>query len=130
MISSPPKKSRESDEENPWTTLGSKIVYKNPWITVREDKVIRPDGKEGIYGVVDTRIATAVVALTPEQEVYLIGQYRYSMNEYTWELIEGGSDPGEDPKNTAIRELREEAGLVAGEFIQLGLDVHVTNCHS
>ena len=117
-------------ENNPWKVLSTEIKYRNPWITVREDQVIRPDGKPGIYGVVETRIATGIVALTPQNEVYLVGQYRYPMEEYSWEIVEGGSDEGEDPLVTAKRELEEEAGIVASEWIQLGEEYHLSNCHS
>lgn len=115
---------------NPWTTLGSRIAYRNAWITVREDRVVRPDGKEGIYGVVETRIATGAVAMTPDREIYLVGQYRYPLGEYSWEIIEGGADPGEDPLEGAKRELREEAGLEAAHWEQLGGEVTLSNCHS
>ena len=106
--------------ENPWKRIESRTVYTNPWLTLREDRVIRPDGKSGIYTVVETRIATGVVALTPDEEIYLIGQYRYPTEEYSWEIVEGGSDPGEDPLDTAKRELREEAGLVAAQWAAPG----------
>lgn len=117
-------------ETNPWKTLSSKIVYKNPWITVREDSVIRPDGARGIYSVVETRIAAGVVAMTPEKQIYLVGQYRYATNNYSWEIIEGGSDKTEDPMVTAKRELQEEAGLIANTWVPLGSKLHLTNCHS
>lgn len=116
--------------DNPWQRLSSRIVYQNPWIRVREDQVIRPDGNPGIYGVVETRIATGVVALDDQQQVFLVGQFRYTMGEYSWEIIEGGSEEGETALAAAMRELREEAGLVAEEWIQLGGEVHLSNCHS
>ena len=116
--------------ENPWKRIESRTVYTNPWLTLREDRVIRPDGKSGIYTVVETRIATGVVALTPDEEIYLIGQYRYPTEEYSWEIVEGGSDPGEDPLDTAKRELREEAGLVAAQWAALGGEIHLSNCIS
>jgi len=116
--------------KNPWTTLATRVVYTNPWITVREDKVLRPNGSPGIYGVVETRLATGVLALTPEEDCYLVGQYRYTMHEYSWELIEGGSDPGEDALAAAQRELREEAGLTARDWQPLGGEIHLSNCHS
>lgn len=116
--------------ENPWKTVESRTVYSNPWMTVREDQVIRPDGKPGIYGVVQTRIATGVVALTPAQEVVLVGQYRYPTKMYSWEIIQGGTDPGEDPINACRRELQEEAGLVAKSWYALGGEVHLSNCIS
>ncbi len=115
---------------NPWTTLSSRTVYENPWIRVREDQVLRPDGKEGIYSVVETRIATGVIALDSAQNIYLVGQFRYATGVYSWEIIEGGTDNGETPLDAAKRELREEAGLVADSWQQLGPEVHLTNCHS
>jgi 8-oxo-dGTP pyrophosphatase MutT (NUDIX family) len=116
--------------KNPWQRLGSKIIYTNPWITVREDDVVTPGGTSGIYGVVETRVATGIVAMTDAQEMYLVGQYRYPVDEYSWEIPEGGSDPGEDPIVTAKRELREETGLVATDWEQLGGEVHLSNCFS
>lgn len=117
-------------EDNPWTRLNSRIVYENPWIRVREDAVIRPDGAEGIYGVVQTRLATGVIALTENDEVYLVGQYRYTMGCYSWEIIEGGSEPDETALEAAQREMREETGLVADNWRRLGGEIHLTNCHS
>lgn len=115
---------------NPWKKLGSRLIYENAWLRLREDQVIRPDGKEGIYSVIDTRVATGVVALTPEREVYLIGQFRYPTNVYSWEIVEGGADPHETPINAAKRELQEEAGLIASNWRQLGGEVHLSNCIS
>lgn len=117
-------------EKNPWTTLSSEVKYQNAWITVREDQVIRPDGAPGIYGVVDCRVATGVLALTDADEVYLVGQYRYPMDCYSWEIIEGGAETGEDPMEACKRELREEAGLEAEEWAPLGHEIHLSNCHS
>ena len=116
--------------KNPWQRRGSKLVYSNPWITVREDDVITPGGKPGIYGVVETRIATGVVALTDHNEIYLVGQYRYPVDEYSWEIPEGGSEVDEDPMVTAKRELREETGLEAESWEQLGGEIHLSNCFS
>ncbi len=116
--------------DNPWKTLSSRIVYENAWIRLREDKVIRPDGKEGIYGVVEPRIATAVIAVDVSHNIYMVGQYRYPMDEYSWEIPQGGSDPEETALEAAKRELREEAGVLAGDWLQLGEEVHTSNCHS
>lgn len=104
------------------------MVYENPFMKIREDRVIRPDGKEGLYGVVDTRYATGVVALTESQEIFLVGQYRYPTDMYSWEIIEGGSDPGESPLEAIKRELVEEAGLTAERWTQLGPEFHLSNC--
>lgn len=114
--------------KNPWRTLDRRAVYENPWIKVREDRVIRPDGQEGIYGVVETRIATGVVALTPDHHVYLVGQWRYPFDAYSWEIVEGGAEVGEDPADAIRRELREEAGLIANQWRPLGGEIHLSNC--
>ena len=115
---------------NPWKTLSSKIVYSNPWIQVREDQVICPDGTPGIYGVVEPSVATGVVAVNKDNEIYLVGQYRYPTKNYSWEIIEGGANKGETPLQAAKRELAEEAGLEASEWMQLGGIVHNSNCFS
>ena len=117
-------------EENPWKTLSSSIKYSNQWMRVREDQVVRPDGKPGIYGVIETRTATGVVALTQANEVYLVGQYRYPTKVYSWEIVEGGTDDGESPLEAAKRELKEEAGLTAEEWSDLGEEFHLSNCIS
>lgn len=116
--------------KNCWQRLDGRVVYRNPWISVREDRVLRPDGSEGIYGVVDTRTATAVVALTPDLRVYLVGQYRYTMEQYSWEVIEGGGDPGEPAIVAAQRELKEEAGLEAEHWETLCGPLHLSNGYS
>lgn len=116
---------------NPWKTNSSKEIYQNPWIRLREDQVTRPDGHPGIYSVVEAKgAATGVVALDKDNNVYLVGQYRYALDEYSWEIIEGGSEKGESPLEAIKRELVEEAGLTAKSWKQLGGEVHVSNCFS
>ncbi len=117
-------------EHNPWRTTDSRLIYKNPWITVREDQVIRPDGTSGIYGVVETKIAVGVAAVTPAHELYLVGQFRYPHQCYSWELIEGGVEHGENPLAGIQRELQEEAGLRANRWSPLGSEIHLSNCIS
>ncbi|MBX7143490.1 MAG: NUDIX hydrolase [Oligoflexia bacterium] len=120
-----------ANQDNPWKILNSKCIYENPWIRVREDNVIRPDGRPGIYGVVEARkIATGVIALNERSEIFLIGQYRYPTRHYSWEIVEGGAEIGEAPMDAAKRELREEAGLIASNWEQLGTEVHLSNCVS
>jgi 8-oxo-dGTP pyrophosphatase MutT (NUDIX family) len=108
------------ETRNPWITVSSRRVYDNPWITVREDGVVRPDGEPGIYGVVHYKnIAVGVLAIE-EDHVYLVGQYRYPLERYSWEIPEGGCPEGEEPLRAAQRELREETGLQAGRWQRLG----------
>ncbi len=115
---------------NPWKKLSSKYIYKNDWIKLREDKVIRPDGKNGIYSVVETRTATGVVALDSDNNIFLVGQYRYPLDIYSWEIIEGGAEDNESAIEAAKRELLEEAGIIAKSWQQLGGELHLSNCHS
>lgn len=117
-------------EQNPWKTCSSRIAYENQWMRIREDKVIRPDGNEGIYAHMEKLAAVAVVALTEDNYLYLVGQYRYPTRQYSWEIIEGGLESGETPLEGAQRELKEEAGLSAESWIDLGKPVQISNCLS
>jgi 8-oxo-dGTP pyrophosphatase MutT (NUDIX family) len=88
---------------------------------VREDQVVRPDGKPGIYGVVEfPTFALGVVALTDNLDTFLVGQWRYTLGRYSWEIPEGGGDKSIDPLVSIQRELREETGIAAAEWIDLG----------
>ena len=113
---------------SPWRTLSSREVYDNPWIRVREDQVIRPDGQPGIYGVVHFKNrAIGVLPVEDDGSVWLVGQYRYVMSAYSWEVPMGGSNPGESLEDAARRELREETGLRAANLERLGGDVALSN---
>ena len=117
-------------EENPWTTTGSRKIYENNWIAVREDQVINPAGGSGIYGVVEFKNqAIAIVPLDQEGNTWLVGQYRYPLNRYSWEVPMGGHPVGEDPKSGALRELKEETGLVAARLTEV-IRVDLSNCVS
>jgi 8-oxo-dGTP pyrophosphatase MutT (NUDIX family) len=116
-----------STTENPWQIQSSAVQYSNPWIEVTEHGVINPAGKPGIYGTVHFKnIATGVVVLDDEQHTWLVGQYRFPLQQYSWEIPEGGSPEGTDPLDSAKRELLEETGLTAGNW-QCILHMHLSN---
>ncbi len=108
------------DESNPWRTLSSRRIYENPWISVREDQVLRPDGEPGIYGVVHYKNVAVGILAVEDDHVYLVGQYRYPLEIYSWEIPEGGCPEGEEPLRAAQRELKEETGLEAATWRRLG----------
>ena len=103
---------------NPWKIISTKTVYQNPWIRVREDKVITPDGKDGIYGVIESKDSVIVGAINEKNEIYLIYSFSYPAQSWQWELPGGGSD-GEEIINASKRELAEETGIVAQEWVSL-----------
>lgn len=118
---------RESNDENPWVTLDRRTVYENPWIRVHEDRVIRPDGHPGIYGVVDFKnLAIGVLPVDEHGRIWLVGQYRYPLGQYSWEIPEGGGHDDESPEEAARRELREETGLIA-DHLEFLAEVHLSN---
>jgi 8-oxo-dGTP pyrophosphatase MutT (NUDIX family) len=113
--------------QNPWKTVSSRPIYDNPWISVREDQVINPKGGNGIYGVVTFKnIAIGIIPVDDEGYTYLVGQYRYTLNEYSWEIPEGGGPIGIDPLDSAKRELKEETGFTADKWTNI-CTIHTSN---
>jgi 8-oxo-dGTP pyrophosphatase MutT (NUDIX family) len=111
----------------PWRRLARRVAYENPWLTVWHDDVVRPDGSPGIYGVVHFRnVAAGVVAIDGQGRVLLVGQHRYAIDAYSWEIPEGGVPSDEDPLEGARRELLEETGIVARTWRELGR-LHLSN---
>ncbi len=106
--------------KNPWKTLSSKIAYKNPYYAIRRDKVIKPNGKAGFYDVVVRPASVCIVAMNENEEVYLISLYRYTTGRSSIEIPSGNTD-GQRPLIAAKRELKEETGLVAKKWKQLGV---------
>lgn len=116
-----------SKYDNPWKTVKRKPIYDNPWISVCENDVINPSGGDGIYGVVHFKnLAIGVIPVDREQHTWLVGQFRYALNEYSWEIPMGGSPLEDDPLQGAKRELREETGLTAASWQTL-MKVHPSN---
>lgn len=113
--------------ENPWKTLSQETAYENPWIKVTHRDVLNPSGNPGIYGVVHFKnLAIGIVPLDLDLNTWLVGQYRYTLDEYSWEIPEGGCPLGTDPLDTAKRELIEETGIRAQKWSKI-LDFHTSN---
>lgn len=117
-----------SNQTNPWKRKNTKQVYDNQWISVHHDEVVTPTGSDGIYGrVVFKNKAIGIIPLDAENNTWLVGQYRYALDEYTWEIPMGGGPLGEDILLTAKRELKEETGISAKEW-ECILRLHTSNC--
>jgi 8-oxo-dGTP pyrophosphatase MutT (NUDIX family) len=116
-----------NEQLNPWQVLNEKKIYENPWIKLTEFDVINPSGGKGIYGKVHFKsIAVGALPLDEELNTYLVGQYRFPLDRYSWEIPEGGGAYGIDPVDSAKRELLEETGLVATDWTQI-VEMHLSN---
>ncbi|MGF1635892.1 MAG: NUDIX domain-containing protein [Cyclobacteriaceae bacterium] len=115
------------EEKNPWTRLSTAEIYENPWIKVEEDQVLKPNGEPGIYGRVHFKNkAIGIVAIDEVLNTWLVGQYRYTLEEYCWEIPTGGGPLNETPLESAKRELREETGISARSWENI-LRIHTSN---
>jgi 8-oxo-dGTP pyrophosphatase MutT (NUDIX family) len=113
--------------QNPWKILDQREIYENPWIRLTEFRVLNPSGGKGIYGKVHFKNrAVGVLPLDAEWNIYLVGQYRFVLDAYSWEIPEGGGAMEEDVLDAAKRELMEETGLQAREWTKL-LTLHLSN---
>ena len=114
-------------EQNPWTILESKKIYANKWISLTEHQVLNPSGGKGIYGEVHfENYAIGIIAIDEQDHIYMVGQYRFPLKQYSWELPEGGGALDGNPLDAAKRELLEETGLVAQNWKEL-MRMHLSN---
>ena len=111
----------------PWRRRTRRVGYENPWITIWHDEVDRPDGSPGIYGVVHfANLAVGAVVLDDADQVLLVGQHRYTLDAYSWEVPEGGVPADESALDGARRELLEETGVIAEGWRELAR-FHLSN---
>jgi ADP-ribose pyrophosphatase len=108
-------------ERGPWKIVQSRDIYRDPWITVQVDDVIRPDGKPGIHSIIHLKAGACVLALDAGRNVYLTEEFHYGVGRVTLEGVSGGSEINEPPQRTAERELREELGIIAAKWTDLGV---------
>ena len=107
-------------KRGPWTTLKEELRYETPWISVSHHEILDPSGQQGIYGVVHFKnLAIGVVPLDADLNTWIVGQYRYPVRAYSWEIPEGGGKRNIPPQASAERELREEAGIVASRWAEI-----------
>jgi len=112
---------------NPWQILSAEDKYENNWIKLTHYDVINPSGGKGIYGKVHFKnLAIGIIPLDDDLNTYLVRQFRFTINRYSWEMPEGGGPFDEAPLDTAKRELAEETGLHAEEWSEL-LQIHLSN---
>lgn len=117
----------EDEVKNPWTTLSGEVKYENPWITVTEYQVLNPSGNRGIYGKVHFKNrAIGIIPLDKDLNTWLVGQYRYTLNAWHWEIPEGGGPLEDDPLDSAQRELKEETGLIGRSWSEI-VHLHTSN---
>ncbi|WP_185817085.1 NUDIX domain-containing protein [Hymenobacter metallilatus] len=118
----------EIDESyNPWQVHSSELKYQNPWIRVREDQITNPAGNPGIYGVVSMKNkALGIIPVDADGNTWLVGQYRYTLQEYSWEIPMGGGPVELDILQSAQRELKEETGLLAHRWTNI-MRLHTSN---
>ncbi len=112
---------------NSWITKSSELVYESAWIAVNKHQTVNPAGNPAIYSVVNFKnLAIGILPLSEDGFTWLVGQWRYPLNAYSWEIPEGGGPLGEAPIETAKRELKEETGIVAKQFQEI-MQLHLSN---
>jgi 8-oxo-dGTP pyrophosphatase MutT (NUDIX family) len=115
------------EDGDPWIVKRKTRAFENQWLALDQYDVVRPDGGDGTYTVVRPhRLAVGVLPIEPDGSVHLVGQWRFPLGRYSWEMPEGGAEPGEDPLDCAKRELAEETGLSAGRYERV-LEMDISN---
>ncbi|MCA6434917.1 MAG: NUDIX domain-containing protein [Bacteroidota bacterium] len=116
-----------SHQTNPWKINSVKKVYESPWIEVNHHEVINPASRPGIYGTIHFKnLAIGIIPLDEDHNTWIVGQWRFPLNSYSWEIIEGGGPLNDSPLESAKRELKEETGIVANKFTLL-CNMHTSN---
>ncbi len=118
------------EEKNPWTTLSTEKIYDSPWIGLTKHNVLTPNNTPGTYSVIHFKnIALAVLPLDKDYNTWIVGQYRYPINQYSWEVPEGGGKRNVPPIDSAKRELLEETGITANKWTKIQ-ELHLSNSAS
>jgi len=118
--------SKES-HENPWSTLSSEKIYESAWIELHRHETLNPAGNPAVYSLVRFKnLAIGVLPLSDDGYTWLVGQWRYPLDQYSWEIPEGGGPKNEQPVESAARELKEETGITATEYTEL-MRMHLSN---
>lgn len=110
----------QNKEVGPYRLQSTREIYRSPWLQLREDRVLRPDGAPGVFGIITMREGSSILPLDKNDQVYLVREFKYGIGEYSLEVISGGFDKGETPLAAAQRELAEETGLAATDWLNLG----------
>jgi 8-oxo-dGTP pyrophosphatase MutT (NUDIX family) len=115
------------EHKNPWTTLSSESVYESPWIGLTKHNVLNPNGNPAIYSVVHFKnLAIGILPLDKDYNTYIVGQFRFPINQYSWEMPEGGGHLDVPPLESAKRELHEETGIKAEKWTKIQ-EMHLSN---
>jgi len=124
------KAEQNQNYKNPWSTLKSEKVYDSPWISLTKHDVLNPNGNKGTYSVVHFKnLAIGILPLDKNYNTWIVGQYRYPINQYSWEIPEGGGKHDVPPLVSAQRELQEETGITANKWTKIQ-ELHLSNSAS